>query len=89
VAPTRRRLYTVMAGATPTVLPATIDGAAVDEDPGQNVPLTFPGMSAASAFALDVLQGFEQQLITSTEAGALLIRDVLVRDYPLIVRLKP
>ena len=113
--PTRRRLYTIMAGATPTDVPVTIEGAtaglrlqsfgfelpdgdrlfavwtdeaAVDEDPGQKVTLIFPGMSVTSAFAVDVLQGFELQLITSTEAGDLLIRDVLVRDYPLIVRLE-
>lgn len=111
---TRRRLYTIMAGATPADLPVRIDDAAtiarlrnfafslpngdrlfaiwndttaVEEDPGRNVTLTFPDISG-NAFGLDVLHGFEQHLITETTGGDLLIRDLLVRDYPLILRLE-
>jgi hypothetical protein len=36
---------------------------------------------------IDVLHGFEQQMITSEEDGNLVIRDLLVRDYPIILRL--
>ncbi len=35
----------------------------------------------------DVLNGFEQQMITSTEDGNLVIRNLLVKDYPIILHL--
>lgn len=63
------------------------DTTAVEEDPGRNVTLTFPDITG-NAFGLDVLHGFEQHLITETTGGDLLIRDLLVRDYPLILRLE-
>jgi hypothetical protein len=64
------------------------DGTAVEEAPGRNFTLTFPDLSAATVFGLDVLYGFEQQLITDATTGDLVIRDLLVRDYPLILRLE-
>jgi hypothetical protein len=36
---------------------------------------------------IDVLYGFEQELITSMEDGNIVIRDLLVKDYPIILRL--
>lgn len=64
------------------------DGTAVEQDPGVEVTLTFPDMSGEQVFALDVLHGFEQQLITDVTTGDLRIRDLLVKDYPLILRLE-
>ncbi len=63
------------------------DGAAVDHDPGIEAVLTIPGFSASEAVGIDVLYGFEQELITETVNGDLVIRDLLVKDYPLIIRL--
>jgi hypothetical protein len=64
------------------------DGTAVDDDPGVDATLTFPGLSVQKAVGVDVLHGFEQELvITETESGDLVIRDLLVRDYPIILRL--
>ena len=36
---------------------------------------------------IDVLNGFEQELIAETENGNLVVRDLLVKDYPIILRL--
>jgi hypothetical protein len=36
---------------------------------------------------MDVLYGFEQPLITSSENGNLVIRDLLIKDYPIILRI--
>jgi hypothetical protein len=36
---------------------------------------------------IDVLNGPEQEMIFETENGNLVIRDLLVRDYPIILRL--
>jgi hypothetical protein len=64
-------------------------GAAADDDPSTNSTLTFPGLSAGEVAGIDILYGFEQQMITDTEDGNLVIRDLLVKDYPIILRLTP
>jgi len=63
------------------------NGTAVDNDPGVNTTLTFPGLFARKVVGLDVLNGFEQELVTETENGNLVIRKLLVKDYPIILRL--
>lgn len=65
------------------------DGVAVDDDPDVEATLTFPSFSAQKVTAIDVLNGFEQELVTSIEDGNLVIRDLLVKDYPIILRLMP
>jgi hypothetical protein len=39
------------------------DGAAVEDEAGVNTTLTFPDLSARKVIGIDVLNGFEQQLI--------------------------
>ena len=63
------------------------DGVAVEDDPGVQTTLTFPGLSSQEVTGIDVLNGFEQEMITDVEGGALVIHDLLVKDYPIILRL--
>jgi hypothetical protein len=63
------------------------DGVAVDDDPGVPATITFPGTSAEQVIGIDVLHGFEQGLIIEMENGNLVIRELLVKDYPIILRL--
>jgi hypothetical protein len=63
------------------------DGLAVDDDPGIASTLTIPGFSNWNAVGMDVLNGFEQKLIISNENGNLIIRDLLIKDYPIVIRL--
>ena len=65
------------------------DGAAVDYDPGVTATLTFPGVTVSRVTGINLLEqaGFEQELNIETGAGDLVIRDLLVRDYPIFVRL--
>lgn len=65
------------------------DGVAVDEDPRVPATLTIPGFSAQKVMGINVLHGFDQQLITSVEDGNLVIQNLLVKDYPIILRLTP
>jgi hypothetical protein len=65
------------------------DGAAVTVDPGIPTTFTFPGITDQTVPSIDVLHSFHQQLITSEEDGNLVIRDLLVKDYPLILRVAP
>jgi hypothetical protein len=70
-----------------TLVALWTNGTAVDDDPGVNTTLTFPGLSARKVVGIDVLNSFEQELITETENGNLVIHNLLVRDYPIILRL--
>ena len=63
------------------------DGVAVDDDPGIPATLTIPGFTEHTVTGIDVLHDFQQQLITNEEDGNLVIRDLLVKDYPIILRL--
>jgi len=63
------------------------DGVAVDDDPGVPSTLTFPGTSAQKVIGIDVLHGFEQELIIENENGDLVIHNFLIKDYPIILRL--
>ncbi len=63
------------------------DGVAVDDDPGIPSTVTLSGFSGWTATGLDVLHGFEQQLITTSETGNLVIQNFLIKDYPILIRL--
>ena len=64
-----------------------IDGAAVDEDPGVDVTVMIPDLSATKVTGIDVLEGYQQDVVTTTESGNLVIQNLKVRDYPLILRI--
>jgi hypothetical protein len=63
------------------------DGVASDEDPVIPMTLTLPALSEYEVEGIDVLYGYLQSLNTSEESGSLIIRDLLVKDYPIILRL--
>ena len=63
------------------------DGVAIDYDPGVPSTLTFPDTSAQKVIGVDVLHGFEQELINEMVNGNLVIRNFLIKDYPIILRL--
>jgi len=65
------------------------DGVAVDDDTGVNTTLTLLGFSAQRVTGIDVLNGFEQQMMTNIEDGNLVTQNLLVKDYPIILRLTP
>jgi hypothetical protein len=66
-----------------------VDGIATDDNPSIEATLAVPNFSAQKVTAIDVLIGFEQELITSTENGNTVIHNLLVKDYPIILRLTP
>ena len=63
------------------------DGIATEHDPGTPSTLTIPGLGDFAATGIDVLHGYRQPLITENVNGDLVIRDLLVVDYPILVRL--
>ncbi|MCJ7648062.1 MAG: hypothetical protein MUP85_05575, partial [Candidatus Lokiarchaeota archaeon] len=63
------------------------DGVAVDDDPGVNSIIVINGISAEKVVGIDVLNSIEQEMIFSIENGNLVIRDLLIKDYPIFLRL--
>lgn len=63
------------------------DGIAQDVDPGIPATITFPGLTAETVTGIDVLHGFEQELVFETAGDNTIIRDLLVKDYPILIRL--
>ncbi len=65
------------------------DGIAVDEDPGVNATVKLPGFAGYVATGLDPLHSFQQPLITHNDGDALIISNLLLKDYPLLIKLAP
>jgi hypothetical protein len=65
------------------------DGVAADYDPGITATLTFSGFIDHQVTGIDALYGYQQQIMTDTVGGNLVIRDLLVRDYPILLRISP
>ncbi len=63
------------------------DGIATEHDPGVPSTLTIPGLGDFAATGIDVLHGYRQPLITENVNGDLVVRDLLVVDYPILLRL--
>jgi hypothetical protein len=62
------------------------DGIAVENDPGVEASLTIPDFSASEAIGIDSLYGLEQELIYETGNGDLIIRNLAIKDYPIIIK---
>ncbi|MBI2844050.1 MAG: hypothetical protein HYX78_11680 [Armatimonadetes bacterium] len=65
------------------------DGMGVDDDPGAPATVMCAGFSAAKATAIDVLNNVEQGLLFESSGSGTTIKNLLMRDYPLIIRLSP
>jgi hypothetical protein len=62
-----------------------------EEDRDTAVPATIllPGFTGHKAYGIDLLSGYRQELNASVEGSNLAVHDLLIRDYPLFVRLTP
>jgi hypothetical protein len=63
------------------------NGAAVEHDPGISSSRTIPGFAGWKATGIDITYSFEQELITSNDNGNLIISNLLIKDYPVVIRL--
>lgn len=59
---------------------------AVDNDPGVRANLTVQDTTSEDVTATDVLNGYQQSITTTNENGNLTIQNLIIRDYPLILR---
>jgi len=63
------------------------DGVAVDEDPGVKADIKVSGFTDWNVVGIDTLRSFQQPIVSSSENGDMVIQNIIVRDYPLILRL--
>jgi len=63
------------------------DGLAVDFDPGVPTTLTLPGFTDHTVVGVDILRGYEQPMEAEVAGEDLVIRDLMVKDYPTVVKL--
>jgi len=66
-----------------------VDGqiaARPESDQKKEDQLHAQGAGPAEVTGIDVLHGFEQPLMADEEGGNLVIRDLLVKDYPILLR---
>ena len=64
------------------------DGIAVDEDPGVDATLIINDITAQDVTGVDVLKAYQQSIITSNENGSLVVKNLIIRDYPLMLKIK-
>ena len=64
-----------------------VNDDAVEEDSGIETKVNIPGVSASKVIGIDALYGFEQELNFEMVNSDLIIQNLLVRDYPLIIKL--
>ena len=57
-----------------------------DDYPGDPTNLVIKKISAQSVVGIDVLHSYVQELITDIFAGNLVIYNLLIKDYPIIIR---
>ena len=60
------------------------DGVAVDDDPGVRADLILGNSIIDEVVAIDVLNGYQQTLVADGNT----IKDLIVKDYPLIIKIK-
>jgi hypothetical protein len=65
-----------------------IDRAASDDGHRTAATLTFAGMAGRTATGIDVIDGVQQQLVTTDDGADLVVSDLLITDAPIIVRLE-
>jgi hypothetical protein len=63
------------------------DGIAVDYDDGIASTLVVRDHSGWKAIGIDVLNGFEQELVSSSEGADLVIDNFMLKDFPILIRL--
>jgi hypothetical protein len=63
------------------------DGIPTDDDQGRPCTIRFPSLSAERIVAVDVLNGFEQELVFQVSGGGIELRALSLKDYPILIRI--
>jgi len=63
------------------------NAAAAEQDPGQPVDLALPGFQAEAVLAVDPVYGYQQALEYETTADGVVIRNFVLKDYPIYIHI--
>lgn len=80
--------FTFRRGNNELMLAAWIPGETVDGVVEAKTDVTLPGTRAALGWVVDVLNGTEQRLISSSGPGGITFKGILIKDYPTLLRVK-
>ncbi|MDD5467083.1 MAG: right-handed parallel beta-helix repeat-containing protein [Anaerolineales bacterium] len=64
------------------------DVVAVEEDSGVLASIAMPVTGIVRAIAVDPLKNYQQELVIESSGEGLVIKDLIVRDYPIVIRLQ-
>ena len=79
--------YTFRHGDKELMLAAWIPGKTEDGIVESNCDITLPGLGAQRVWVVDVFNGTEQELNVTRDGDNTLLKGMLVKDYPVFVRL--
>lgn len=72
-----------------SLLAVWTDGIAREFDPGEEANLRIAGFPNYTVTAIDILNNMEQEIVSTAEQDTLIIENLLIKDYPIILRLSP
>jgi len=65
------------------------DGVAREFDPGEEAELRIAGFPNYTVTAIDILNNMEQEIVSTAGQGTLILENLLIKNYPIILRLSP
>lgn len=67
----------------------SLAGNSADQSPDYTTDILFPGTSFSKATIIDTLNGTEQDINFAAIGSGTVIKNILIKDYPLVIRLMP
>jgi hypothetical protein len=78
--------FTFQRGDGERMLALWMDGPEKDGITEKKIDIAFPGMQGKRATVVDIMNGTEQELNFAPEGGGTLLRGMLIKDYPIFVK---
>jgi hypothetical protein len=78
--------FTFHRGDKESMVAAWINGVRGDGLNESAADITLPGMKAQKAWVVDIMNGTEQELNISTQGDSTIIKGMLIKDYPVLIR---
>ncbi|MBI4530419.1 MAG: hypothetical protein HY709_02755, partial [Candidatus Latescibacteria bacterium] len=66
-----------------------VPGTSHDESSDVLSDITLPGVRCVRVTGIDILNGFEQELSFSVEGEDTILKGLLIKDYPLVLKATP
>jgi len=79
--------FTFQRGDRELMIATYLQGNATDGVVETKSDIVLPGVKAKEAWVIDVLNGTEQRLILTSEGDGTYFKGILVKDYPVLIRL--